>query len=140
MGESQKAVRKMHQKSHNFLTKTFKTVINKHVGEYINLIAFIHNHDGYNGSHPETIGNQWESDQNTRKIVYEDTLKKSDMLARFMTVHEGLGNILIELNRNGHKKTSMTLTPETLKGLNKIHYKKYLTLTFIIKKAGKISC
>lgn len=44
------------------------------------------------------------------------------MLPRFMTVHEGLGNTLIELNRNGAAKTNIKLTPNFLKSVNKINY------------------
>lgn len=85
-----------------------------------NEIVFIASY--YNGSHPDTVGNQWGSDQNARRSIYTETLKNSNMLPRFMTVHEGLGNTLIELNRNGHTKTNMQLTPATLNSINKIHY------------------
>ncbi|GEM_PF-2062174 len=110
------------QHSYDTLTKAFNTVMDKYVGNANNLISFIHNHDGYNGSHPDTVGNQWSSDQNARRKIYTETLKNSNMLPRFMTVHEGLGNTLIELNRNGHTKTNMQLTPATLNSINKIHY------------------
>ncbi|MNU13800.1 RHS Repeat protein [compost metagenome] len=110
------------QHSYDTLTKAFNTVMDKYVGNANNLISFIHNHDGYNGSHPDIVGNQWGSDQNARRNVYTETLKNSNMLPRFMTVHEGLRNTLIELNKNGHTKTNMQLTPATLNSINKIHY------------------
>lgn len=110
------------QHSFDTLTKAFDTAMKKYIGDTNNLIGFIHNHDGYNGSHPDEIGNQWGDDQNTRKTTYTSVLKNSNMLPRFMTVHEGLGNTLIELHRSGHTKTNMQLTPATLKSLNKIHY------------------
>ena len=31
---------------------------------------------------------QWEADQNARRSVYTNTLRSSNMLPRFMTVHE----------------------------------------------------
>ncbi|EKB58746.1 hypothetical protein HMPREF9700_01785 [Bergeyella zoohelcum CCUG 30536] len=37
-----------------------------------------------------------------------------------MTVHEGLGNTLIELNSKGYNKIHQKLTPNFIKSLNKI--------------------
>ena len=91
------------------------------MGEYSNLIAFIHNHDGYAGSHPEEIGNQWSSDQGTRIRIYNGLTRSGiRQYPRFMTVHEGLNNTLIELNRAGHEKTNLQLTPNIIKNLDKI--------------------
>lgn len=94
----------------------------KYIGGYDNLISFYHNHDGYSGANPDIIGNQWGADQQTRKIVYGETLKRSSMLSRFFTVHEGLGNRLIEYNKNGHTNTGLKMTPATVKSINKINY------------------
>ncbi len=110
------------QHSYDSLTNVFNTVKNKYIGNINNLISFIHNHDGYNGNHPDEVGNQWADDQNSRRGVYTEILKTGNMLPRFMTVHQGLGNTLIELNKNGHTKTKMQLTPATLNSINKIHY------------------
>lgn len=92
------------------------------MGGYNNLVAFYHNHDGYAGANPDKVGNQWRSDQATRKLVHRETLKNSNMLSRFFTVHEGLGNQLYELNRNGSTNTGMTMTPETVGSIGKINY------------------
>lgn len=102
------------------LSKTFNSMINQ-IGGYNNLIAFYHNHDGVVGANPHTIGNQFGADQNTRRIVHAETLKSSKMLSRFFTVHEGLGNRLIELNRNGRSMSGQTMTPGTVGSIGKIN-------------------
>lgn len=101
-------------KGFNFMTK--------YIGGYNNLISFYHNHDGYGGANPDALGNQWGADQDTRRIVHGETLKSSSMLSRFFTVHEGLGNRIIEYTRNGHNNTGMRMTPSAVKSLNKINY------------------
>ena len=103
------------------LGKTFRAMTDR-IGGYDNIIAFYHNHDGYAGSHPNEVGNQWLSDQSTRRSVHASTLKKSSMLSRFFTVHEGLGNKVIELNRFG-TSNSGTFTPGSVGSINKINYK-----------------
>lgn len=101
-------------KGFNFMTK--------YIGGYDNLISFYHNHDGYGGANPDKIGNQWGADQDTRRIIHGETLKNSSMLSRFFTVHEGLGNRIIEYNRNGQKNTGLRMTPANVKNFNKINY------------------
>ena len=109
------------QREYDTMSKAFIYIINNYVGEYSNLIAFIHNHDGYAGSHPEEIGNQWSSDQGTRIRIYNGLTRSGiRQYPRFMTVHEGLNNTLIELNRAGHEKTNLQLTPNIIKNLDKI--------------------
>ncbi|MDY3529835.1 JAB-like toxin 1 domain-containing protein [Riemerella anatipestifer] len=109
------------QREYDTMSKAFKYAINNYIEKYNNLIAFIHNHDGYSGSHPEEIGNQWSSDQGSRISIYNELTRSGiRQYPRFMTVHEGLGNTLIELNKDGHKKTNLQLTPNTIKNLNKI--------------------
>ena len=109
------------QREYDTMSKAFIYAMNNYVGEYSNLIAFIHNHDGYAGSHPEEIGNQWSSDQGTRIRIYNGLTRSGiRQYPRFMTVHEGLNNTLIELNRDGHEKTNLQLTPNIIKNLDKI--------------------
>ncbi|GGF10657.1 RHS repeat-associated core domain-containing protein [Chishuiella changwenlii] len=101
------------------LGKTFRSMINK-IGGYSNLIAFYHNHDGYVGSNPDKIGNQFGADQNTRRFVQRKVIEAGGRkLPRFFTIHEGLGNTLIELNRDGHIKTGMVMTPGSISNINK---------------------
>ncbi|KFF09860.1 hypothetical protein IW15_22090 [Chryseobacterium soli] len=101
-------------KGFNFMTQ--------YIGGYDNLISFYHNHDGYGGANPDKIGNQWGADQDTRRTIHGATLKNSSMLSRFFTVHEGLGNRIIEYNRNGQKNTGLKMTPANVKSFNKINY------------------
>lgn len=109
------------QREYDTMSKAFNYAIKNYIGDYNNLIAFIHNHDGYNGSRPDEISNQWSSDQRTRIFIYNQlTTSGIREYPRFMTVHEGLGNTLIELNRNGHNKTNQKLTPNIINNLNKL--------------------
>ncbi|KAA0127224.1 hypothetical protein FY557_13715 [Chryseobacterium sp. SN22] len=117
--------------SENYLITTQHSIDNntkgfnymtQYIGSYDNLISFYHNHDGYGGANPDKIGNQWGADQDTRRTIHEATLKNSSMLSRFFTVHEGLGNRIIEYNRNGQKNTGLKMTPANVKSFNKINY------------------
>lgn len=97
----------------------------KYIGGYDNLISFYHNHDGPT-SNPNTYGTQWGNeyggDQSTRITVTNFVTKNSYMIPRFLTVHGDFGNSVIEFTRFGHRNTGLTLTPSTLKSINKIHY------------------
>lgn len=117
--------------SENYLITTQHSIDNntkgfnymtQYIGGYDNLISFYHNHDGYGGANPDKIGNQWGADQDTRRTIHGETLKNSSMLSRFFTVHEGLGNRIIEYNRNGQKNTGLKMTPANVKSINKINY------------------
>lgn len=111
------------QHSVDRLGKAYNSMIS-YIGGNSNLISFFHNHDGAVGAAGANLGIsiQWGSDQSTRRSVHKETLKNSNMLSRFFTVHEGGGNSLIELNRFGASKTGMTMTPGTVSSINKINY------------------
>ena len=108
------------QHSFDRLGAAFNSMLNR-IGGSSNLIAFYHNHDGYAGANPDKVGNQWGTDQNTRRIIQSETLKNSSMLPRFFTVHEGLGNKTIELNRFGTSDAG-TFTPGSVGSMNRINY------------------
>ncbi|MEJ5102218.1 RHS repeat-associated core domain-containing protein [Chryseobacterium sp. MYb328] len=109
------------QHSLNDNTKGFN-FMTQYIGGYNNLISFYHNHDGLQGANPDLYGNQWGADQDTRVTVTNSVTKGSYMIPRFFTVHEGLGNGIIEYTRFGHKNTGQKLTPANVKSLNKINY------------------
>lgn len=111
------------QHSVDDLSKAFRSMIS-YIGGNNNLISLFHNHDGAVGAAGANLGisNQWGADQRTRRSVHSETLKNSNMISRFFTVHEGGGNSLIELNRFGASKTGMTMTPGSVGSINKINY------------------
>ncbi|EKB58747.1 JAB-like toxin 1 domain-containing protein [Bergeyella zoohelcum] len=45
------------QRQFDTMSKAFNYAMENNIGGYDNLIAFIHNHDGYGGSHVDVIGN-----------------------------------------------------------------------------------